>query len=48
MSTLSDMVHAIVVAWSEGLRWRFQVRFDGPTVESCRHCAGGHKCDASR
>ena len=48
MTTLSDMVHAIVIAWIEGFRWRFQVRFDGPTVEPCRHCAGGRKCEASR
>jgi hypothetical protein len=41
------MVHAIVVAWIEGIRWRFQVQFEGPTVGLCQHCAGGHKCPAS-
>lgn len=48
MGTLNDMVHAVVVAWLEGYRWRFQVRFEGPTVELCQQCAGGQKCGASR
>jgi hypothetical protein len=48
VTPLSDTVHAIILAWSEGLRWRFQVRFDGPTIEPCQHCAGGRRCVASR
>lgn len=48
MDALNKMVHAVVVAWLEGYRWRFQVRFDGPTVEPCRQCASDGKCDATR
>jgi hypothetical protein len=45
--TLSAVLHAIIVTWLEGLRWRFQARFEGPLVERCRSCSEGQKCEAN-